>query len=223
MKNLFLPLLVCFISVQTYAQITIQEPLPTKPRFGIKFGTSLMSGSSEITYAGNNNNEALYEVSISKLTQQYSFGLFGQKKFGWLYVEGNALYSSYGVNYDVKSYSNNDTPISKMEEKFGYVDLQVMAGLTHKGFRLGVGPVAHILANHTSDMSKMEGYSEKLRAVSYGFSGSIGYDISRFSFDVKYDKAFRSVGDHIYYSNKKSLFKETPDAITFTIGIALIK
>ncbi len=223
MKNLFIPLLVCFFSVQSYSQEIVQELLPTKPRFGVKFGTSIMNGSPEITYAGNIKNEATYEVSIDEITQQYSVGLFGQKKFGFLYVEGNALYSSYGVNYDVLSYKNNDTPISKMKETFGYVDLQVMGGLTHKGFRLGVGPVAHIIANHTSDMTNMEGYNEKVRPISYGFSGAIGFDIDRFSFDVKYDKAFRSVGDHIFYGNKKSLFKETPDAITFTLGIALIK
>lgn len=223
MKNLFLPFLVCFISLQSFAQVTVLEPLKSAPRFGVKFGTSLMLGNSEITYAGNSKNEAIYEVKINNLTQQYSFGLFGQKKFGWLFVEGNALYSTYGVDYDVKSYTNNDTPVSKMQEKFGYVDIQVMAGLTHSGFRLGVGPVAHILAHHTSDMTKMDSYNEKMRAISYGFSGSIGYDIDRFSFDVKYDKAFRSVGDHIYYGDKKSLFKETPDAITFSVGIALIK
>lgn len=223
MKNLFLPLLVCFISLHSYAQSTDPTSLASKPRFGVKFGTSLMSGSSEITYAANSSNEAIYEVSINKFTPQYSFGLFGQKKFGWLFVEGNALYSSYGVNYDVKSYTNNDTPISKMKEKFGYVDLQVMAGLTYQGIRVGVGPVAHILAHHSSDMTNMNGYNEKIRSISYGFSGAIGYDIHRFSFDLKYDKAFRSVGDHIYYGNKKSLFTETPDAITFTIGIALIK
>ena len=136
MKNLFLPLLVCFISLQSFAQVTVLEPLKSAPRFGVKFGTSLMLGNSEITYAGNSNNEAIYEVKINNLTQQYSLGLFGQKKFGWLFVEGNALYSNYGVDYDVKSYTTNDTPVSKMQEKFGYVDIQVMAGLTHSGFRL---------------------------------------------------------------------------------------
>lgn len=223
MKNLLLSLFVLIISLQSYAQETVQETISSAPRFGIKIGKSIMSNSSEITYAGNANNEALYEVSIGKFSPQFAFGLFGQKKFGWLYVEGNALYSSYNVDYNVKSYTNNDTPNSKMNEKFGYVDLQVMAGLTYKGFRLGVGPVAHILANHSSDMTKMEGYREKIRTISYGFSGSVGYDLDRFSFDVKYDKAFRSVGDHIYYGNKKSLFTETPDALTFTLGIALIK
>ena len=111
------------------------------------------------------------------------------------------------VNYEMDGCVVKINKLS-LQEKFGYVDIQVMAGLTHSGFRLGVGPVAHILAHHTSDMTKMDSYNEKMRAISYGFSGSIGYDIDRFSFDVKYDKAFRSVGDHIYYGNKKSLFKE---------------
>ena len=223
MKNLFLSLSLLLLCVHSYAQETVQESIKSTPRFGIKLGKSIMSGGSETTYAGNANNEALYKVSIGNLSPKYTFGLFGQQKFGWLYLEGNAMYSSYNVDYDIVTYSNNDTPNSKKQEKFGYVDLQVMAGLTYKGFRLGVGPVAHILANHSSDMTNMEGYTEKMRTISYGFSGAIGYDINRFSFDVKYDKAFRSVGDHIYYGNKKSLFNETPDAITFTLGIALIK
>ena len=69
MKNLFLPLLVCFISLQSFAQVTVLEPLKSAPRFGVKFGTSLMLGNSEITYAGNSNNEAIYEVKINKLLE----------------------------------------------------------------------------------------------------------------------------------------------------------
>lgn len=223
MKKLFIAvvLLFCFLSVD--AQYSKKE----KEKFGSKYGIKVVGGAilsrSELTEVGNKvDNYVIHKIQLNRTLPQISFGLFGQKKFGWLYAEASALYSNYGMVFDVTSFVTEDGPSFQLTEKFGYIDLQVMGGLTSNGFRIAVGPVMHILANHNSELSDLENYNQNLRKTSYGFSGAIGYDYGRFCFDLKYDKAFRTVGDHIYYGDKKSLFLETPDAISLSVAFAII-
>jgi hypothetical protein len=224
MKKLFFALLMILCFVQVDAQYSKKQ----KEKFGSKYGIKLVGGAilarSELTEVGNKeDNYVIHQIQLNRTLPQISFGLFGQKKFGWLYAEGSVLYSSYGMVFDVTSFVTEEGPSFQLTEKFGYVDLQVMGGLTSHGFRISVGPVMHILANHNSELANLENYNQNLRKTSYGFSGALGYDIGRFCFDLKYDKAFRTVGDHIYYGDKKSLFLETPDALSLSVAFAIIK
>jgi hypothetical protein len=224
MKKIFFSIFIILSFLSVDAQYSKKE----KEKFGSKYGIKVLGGAilsrSELTEVGNKiDNYVIHQIQLNRTLPQISFGLFGQKKFGWLYAEGNVLYSTYGMVFDVTSFVTEDGPTFQLTERFGYVDLQIMGGLTRNGFRIAVGPVMHILANHNSELADLENYNQNLRKTSFGFSGAIGYDIGRFCFDLKYDKAFRTVGDHIYYGDKKSLFLETPDGINLSVAFALFK
>jgi hypothetical protein len=221
MKNLFILLFIFIGTFSATAQYSSTAKENYASRYGIKISGGAILTRPEITYIGNEQDYIVHEVALANSSPQFSAGLWGQKRFGWLYAEANVLYSSYGMSFDVSSYSPDGQTLENMTEKFAYVDLQVMGGLISNGFRIGVGPVMHVLANHDSELDVLQNYSQKLRKISYGFSGAIGYDLGRFSFDLKYDKAFRTVGDHIYYGNKKSQFLETPDALSLAVAYAI--
>jgi len=192
-----------------------------KAKYGVKILGGYVNLRPETTYVGNERDQIVHQIALTDATPQMAIGLWGQKRFGWLYAEGNILYSHYGMNFDVTTYMIENIQTRRMQENFGYLDLQIMGGVISNGFRLAVGPVMHLLVNQNSELTTLSNYNQKLRDVSYGFSVGIGYDIGRFSFDLKYDKAFRTIGDHIYYRYKKSQFLETPDSITFSIAYAI--
>lgn len=221
MKNLFLITLTIIFLPSAYSQEIIPKKEPF--RLGIKASVGAIVARPEISFLNNKIDNNLSMVELSHATPQTAYGIFAQKRFGWLFVESNIMYSSYGMVFNVEKFVGDDFSKKVLKEKFNYVDLQLMGGLYSHGFRLSVGPVMHILAGHSSELATMENYNEKMRNISYGFNGAIGYNLSRFNFDLKYEKAFRTVGDHIYYGYKKSPFLETPDAISFSIGYALLK
>jgi hypothetical protein len=193
-----------------------------KEKFASKYGVKLASGAvlvrSESSQIGNARDYVVYEVEVESTTPQFAIGGFASKRFGWLYTEGTAMVSRYGVNYNVDYFKEGDKIREVRSEDFTYVDLQVLGGLTDNGFRIGVGPVVHILAHQNSEMLTLENYNQVLRNVSYGFTGLIGYYYGRFGIELKYDKAFRTIGDHVYYGVKKSQYKETPDALSLQIA-----
>jgi len=215
------------LTILSFAELPAQYSKKAKEayssRYGLKVAGGIITTRPEISYLGNDKDQVINQIELSNSTPLFATGLWAQKRFGWLYAESNMLYSSYGMVFDVTSFTTEGRSVTKMTEKFSYLDLQIMAGLISNGFRIGVGPVMHILARHDSELMDLQNYNQKLRDVSYGFSGAIGYDLDRFSFDLKYDKAFRTVGDHIYYGNKKSLFLETPDAISLSVAYALFR
>jgi len=219
-------LTVCFTGL-VLQPVTAQYTKKVKENYASSSGVKLSSGwivsRPEITYIGNERDYIIHQVEFASASPQYAVGLTGQKRFGWLYAEGNALYSSYSMTFDVTTYANQSRPLRQMTETFGYIDLQVMGGLISQGFRIGVGPVMHLLANHESELVSLENYVQKLRTVSYGFSGCVGYDFGRFAVDLKYDKAFRTIGDHIYYRFKKSRFLETPDGLNLSFTYKFYK
>ncbi len=223
MKNLFVFIIIFIGTLSATAQYSSKAKENFASRYGFKISGGAIVTRPEITYIGNEQDYVVHQVELSNSSPQFSAGLWGQKRFGWLYAEANALFSTYGMSFDVTSYNTEGQTLKNKTERFGYVDLQVMGGLISNGFRIGVGPAMHILANHHSELDVLQNYNQKLRNISFGFSGAIGYDLGRFSFDLKYDKAFRTVGDHIYYGYKKSQFLETPDAISLSVAYALFK
>ena len=224
MKKLFLILSISlFFILDVSAQSNKRSKEIYSTRYGIKIAAGPVLARPELSLIGNESDYVVHEVKFKNSRLMRSIGLFAQKKAGYLFGQVDALYSNYGTSFDVKSFSTIEIPDRVLSESFHYADIQIMGGLTSNGFRIGVGPVIHILAGHSTELNQLEQYEEKLRDISFGFSGGLGYDIGIFSFDMKYEKAFRTIGDHVWYGDRKSRFIQTPNSLIFSLGIALSK
>lgn len=190
-------------------------------KFGLRLSTGFILAREEATDIGLYRDLIYHHIELKEALPQYSAGLFFRQRFGWLFADASALYNRYGMIYNSTTYTTEGLPTRSNTEKFGYINFQVMGGLISDNFRFSVGPMMFLLAHHESQLIKLENYSQKLRRISYGFSGAIGYDVGRFSIDLKYDKAFRTIGDHIFYRDRKSKFFETPDGLTLSVSVAL--
>lgn len=162
-------------------------------------------------------------MKLGNIQKRFAFGLWAQKRFGFLYVETNAQYASYGMSFDMYSTTSDDVSVRNIQERMESVDLQVMAGIHYRGFRIGVGPSCSILTNRTSDFSSINYIQTKMRPLNMGFSGGLGYDFNRISVDIKYDRAFRTVSEHVYYEGRRSRINAAPHALTLSIAYALYR
>ena len=188
-------------------------------RFGIRGAVGYMPAKSETNFAARiNNSPADFKITFEEASPVYGFGLFVQDEIGWLYFQSEILFQSYQTQFTVRSFLGTDAILGDIEEKWNYLDWQVMAGLHIKNWRLGVGPVAHILVDQTSNFEDLSLYNEKLKGVTFGFLFSAGYNLGLFAIDLRYEKSFRSLGDHIWYDEFKSTFDGTPDILSLAIG-----
>jgi len=212
-----------FGAIALQAQLYITDP--NKVIFGLKLGYGEVLSRPETTFVGNENDFLIYEVSQEDSKSVTSVGMFAFRKFGYLWLEGDFLYNRYENEYKVKSFFGKDDPTIFYKETFHYIDFQVISGIHANNFRIGVGPVFHILGDHQGGIELQDVYVPRPRTLSFGFSGNVGYDLQfgelHIKFDVKFESSFRSIGDHIYYGPIQSKFKGTPDMIILSTSIGL--
>ena len=189
--------------------------------FGVKSSVGITLAPDEMTFSGEVFDYINHEVTYKGSNLVKSVGVFGQKKFGYLYARAELAYTTYQQEYRVRSFTQFGQGPRQLFEKFGFVDFQVMAGLTHKNLRLGVGPVAHILVQNDPVLDFISGAQFRNRTLTYGFTTAIGIDAGRFSIDVRYENNFRTVGDHIYYGNRDAGFKAKPHVVNLTLGVSI--
>ncbi len=190
------------------------------PSYGVKLGIGTILAGVEITEVGDEEGYFTHEVKFTSGSAILQGGAFFNKKFGVLFFQSDLLYTKYSMNYEVSSPSATDIPSGNITEHFHYIDFGIRAGLTANGFSIGVGPTWHRNIGHTAALDFIPSYSDKVRTNSYGFVGLLMYEYERYVIEVKYEKTFRSIGDHIYYKSSNANFLETPDQLSLLVGYA---
>jgi len=201
--------------------IGISSGIDAQRVFGIKSSVGVTLAPDERTFSGEIFDYINHEVTYKGSNLVKSLGIFGQEKFGYLFARAELSYTDFTQEYNVRSFVQFGQGPRTAYEKFQFIDFQLLGGLTHNNFRLGVGPVAHILAGHETELDFISGYSDNLRSITYGFTTTVGLDAGRFHLDLRYENNFRTVGDHINYGTRNSRFKNKPHVVNFTLGISI--
>ena len=189
--------------------------------FGIKSSIGVSLAQNEKTFVGEVFDYINHEVEYQGTNIIKSVGVFGQDKFGYLYARGELSYTSFTQEYNVRSFVQFGQAPRDIYESFDFIDFQLMGGLTQNNFRLGVGPVAHILVGHETGLDFISGYNDSLRGITFGFTTAVGLDAGRFHLDVRYENNFRTVGQHINYGTRNSGFRNKPHVVNLTLGISI--
>jgi hypothetical protein len=188
---------------------------------GVKTSLGVTLAPNETTYSGEVFDYINHEITYKGSNIVKSYGLFAQQKFGFLYGRAELSYSNYAQEYKVRSFVQFGQGSKTVYEKYDFIDFQLMAGVTHENIRLGVGPVAHILAGYTPALDFISGYSDNNRAITYGFTTALGLDAGRFHIDVRYENNFKTVGQHINYGTRDAGFQAKPHVVNLTLGISI--
>lgn len=189
--------------------------------YGGKVSIGKVLAGEETTYVGQPFDFIEHQVTYEGSSSVKNIGAFYQHKFGWLYMRTDLGFTAVDQRYQVESFVPVENPLDFAIDRFQFIDLQVMGGLTKDNWRFGAGPVAHILVGSDSELDFIEGFQSKMRGITYGFSGGVGYDAGRLHLDVRYEVAFRNVGDHLYYVNRMARSLNKAHQINFTIGVSI--
>ncbi len=211
MKKLILALTIILGAGSMSAQAT----------FGAKISIGKNMSGKEKTFVGQPFDFIHHEVEYVGSNAVKNIGVFYQHKFGWLYVKSELGYTQYTQQYDVKSYVQVANPRTYATEKFQFIDMQVMAGLTKKNFRIGVGPIAHVLVANSTELDFIGGFQSKIPPMTFGYKVGLGYDRGGLTLDLNYEMGFRKVGGHLYYINRMARTSNKANILSFTIGIAI--
>jgi hypothetical protein len=202
--------LLCIIGSSAFSQT----------RYGAKVSYGVLTPRNEIVQVGDENDYVIHEVKYYASDPVFSFGGFQMTTFNYLFLQTDLMISSHTLKFEVSSIEEGMLVKERSSEKWNFIDFQVIAGVTQNNFRLGVGPLFHVVTGYKDALENVYSYQNKRRGLNTSFSGLIGYDYNQFSFELKYQGALRTIGDHIYWGPYRSRFRETPDVISFAFGVS---
>ena len=211
MKNIILIALTFFSVLELSAQ----------SRFGATVGTGIITARTESVFVGNVSDYATHEVKFKGATPVFNAGFTYQNKIGWMFMQPSIMYSQYSLDYEVEAFQQAIAGVTAATENYKYIDIHATAGIHAGNFRLGFGPVFHILADFQSGLDGVPTYKENQSVWTTGFSGSVGYDFYPVSIDLKYEGAFKSFGDHIFFNHAKSRLRGGPDQLSLALTYSI--
>ncbi len=209
LKNFFVALSLLILSTTLNAQFTA----------GIKGGlhNSLVNDGQAYTF----NAEGVEALKLEFSEALYSFhgGLYAQAQLGKLIIRPELVYSSNKHAFLIEDLKNMNSP-QIVEESYQQLDIPVLFGTKFGFVRINAGPVGHLHLNDTSDLVDFEGYSSRFKEMTYGWQGGIGFDIKRFSMDVRYEGNFNKFGDHITIGDTDFNFDGQANRFLASVGFS---
>jgi len=203
--------ILCFL---LFGAMTVSAQM----KFGVKAGIAQMMAPSETSEVLNKYNVVTHDLEFVELSPAVSIGLFTQSKMGYLFFQSELLYNSYTTSYNVRSLID-DSNNPDLVETNKNVNLNLIAGITKKNIRLGVGPVFSYSIDFDSPLAAYNFYLEKDRRLKNGFQGILGYNFGMFHVDLNYITQFNKVGDHISYGSDEDAFDSKVSSLGVSVGV----
>ena len=167
-----------------------------------------------------NNGETTTKISIADANYGFHFGLYTRVSIANIFIEPSFLFNSSSVDYNLEEQIFDTGILSSVKsETFNNLDIPLMVGMKIGFLRLQGGPVAHIFLNSASELTAINGYSQKFKDATYGIQGGIGLDILKIRLDLNYETNLSGFGGEIDVNGTPYQFDQRPARLVASLGI----
>lgn len=185
---------------------------------GLKAGLSSTDLSPESIIF--NNGENTTEISIAEAKYGFHLGLYTRISIANIFIEPAFLFNSTSVDYNLTEQIFDTGIFSSIgSETYNNLDIPLMVGMKVGFLRLQGGPVAHIFLNSASDLTDIDGYSQKFKDATYGVQGGLGLDIGKIRLDLNYEANLSRFGGDIEIDGHPYQFDQRPARMVASLGI----
>ncbi len=182
--------------------------------FGIRGGINFnWPGASDFSQPGYP-----YKLTLqNNIGTGFHFGLISRIKLFKIMIQPEILFTSN--NNTIEYQEMTDGEIHLTSQEFNKLDVPVLALIKIKAFKIEFGPVASVLLKDKSDLFDEIGYRQKYNNVTVGYQAGIGLDISKFSFDLKYEGNLSKFGYGIEIGDDTFNFDTRSNQLILSMGI----
>lgn len=185
---------------------------------GLKAGVSSTDLSPESILI--NNGQTTAKISIAEAKYGFHLGLYTRISIANIFIEPAFLFNSNTVDYNLEE-QIFDTGIfsSIRSETYNNLDIPLMVGMKIGFLRLQGGPVAHIFIDSASELTDIDGYSQKFQDATYGIQGGIGLDLWKIRLDLNYETNLSNFGGDIDVNGDSYQFDQRPARLIASVGL----
>ncbi len=207
MKNLFFVIGILFVAHTAQAQFS----------FGIKGGLNSQTVKPEDIIIGS--GDTAFNFGVDKIKFGTQFGLYARigNKF---FFQPELIFNSNKVNYVIGESSVGEVV---KNEKYQYLDMPLLLGVSAGPFRFHGGPVGHYFLSSRSELTDFDGYAARFKQMTWGWQAGLTIGRGRLSADIRYEGNFSKQGNHITFFGDEYHFSNNPARLIVGINFALVK
>jgi hypothetical protein len=182
--------------------------------FGIRGGINFnWPGTSIFSQSGYP-----YKLTLqNNLSTGFHFGLISRIKLFKIMIQPEILFTSN--NNTIEYEEMTDGEIHLISQEFNKLDIPVPVLIKIKAFKIEFGPVASVLLKDKSDLFDEIGYRQKYNNITVGYQAGIGLDISKLTFDLKYEGNLSKFGYGIEIEDDTFNFNTKSNQLILSMGI----
>jgi hypothetical protein len=159
-----------------------------------------------------------YKLTIQNtLSTGFHFGVISRIKLFKILIQPEILITS--LNNTIEYEEITDGEIQIINQEFNRLDLPVLAVIKIKAFKIEMGPVASFLLKDKSDLYDEIGYKQKYNNITLGYQAGLGLDISKLTFDLKYEGNLSKFGNGLEIGDNTFNFNTKSNQLILSIGV----
>nr|WKN36779.1 porin family protein [Tunicatimonas sp. TK19036] len=199
---------VCLIAIALCLALSSYGQLVT---FGPKIGIS----HSSLT------EEDAQEIAAGDASVGFHAGLFARVSVLGFYVQPEALFTSSGGQIRYTDPQSNLTEVKDMT--YNKIDVPIMLGFKIGPlFRVNAGPSFSMLLNADArEDGTVDEVKDNYKDATVGFQAGIGMDISKVTFDLRYENNLSAFGEEVTFRNQTFDTDLRNQLWVFTLGYKL--
>jgi hypothetical protein len=193
------------LSLQVQAQISM----------GLKGGVNTQVKKPEDIIIQNGDTSYTFGVDRFKFGTQFGAYLrFGKK----IYVQPEVLFNSNRTDF---VFGESSVAEVVKTERYQYLDIPVLVGVSFGPLLLHAGPVGHYYLNSRSELTDLDGYEARFKQFTWGWQGGVTIGKGRLSADLRYEGNFNKQADHVTFFGDEYHFSTNPARFLLNLNFKL--
>lgn len=210
MKKLVMVLLVSFALLA----VTKAEVFQIGIKGGIGFSSIKINDLTDISSGAD-----AFDLMTGDGVMAYHVGIQTRIKIAMLFVQPELYFNDGGGTVEQVT-SGGIRNLMTVDYK--RIDLPVLLGTKFGPLRINLGPVGSYIVQESivHDLSHVpEDYTIFSEPLTWGFQAGLGLDISRLSFDVRYEGSLSKLGETLTIGGTDFNLDARPRQWTFSLGL----
>lgn len=163
----------------------------------------------------------LYDLEFVSGSSVYSAGLMAYRDLGPFFLQTEALITNYSLDFRLDNFKNLDLSSPVYTEEYFILEVPFVAGVNIKDhIKVGVGPVAEILADKNSQFNAQDNYIDTTAPIEYGFQALIGFTTGVLHIDLKYVNKFSGISDSFNFGTDDIKLNNSANRLSLSVGVA---
>jgi len=184
-----------------------------------KYGAKAGIGFSNLSFSDVNNIDDgtdVYNLVTGEAVTGWHLGAQTRIKIAMLFVQPELYFNTGGANVN-QVFENGATEV--LEIKFSSIDLPVLLGVKLGPIRLMLGPVGSYVIQGENELTSLDPDYEMLSSsMTWGWQGGIGFGLSKFSIDLRYEGSLSTFGESMSIGGRDYTLDARPAQFLISAG-----